>query len=96
MMKNIIFGLLFLPTLTLAQEHVIVEKPVVCDKIETILHSITNEFSEKSIWLGVSGDSNYSLFVNKNGAWTIIQFTDRIACIIGTGEISKQIFDFNS
>ncbi len=95
-MKKFLISVLLLPVLAVAQGPVIVEKTVVCDKIETILNSITNEFSEKSIWLGVSGDSNYSVFVNKNGAWTIIQFTDRIACIIGTGEISRQIFDFNS
>ena len=95
-MKKFLISVLLLPVLAVAQEPVIVEKPVVCDKIETILNTLTKEFSEKPIWLGVAGDSNYSVFVNKKGAWTIIQFTEKVACIIGTGETSRQIFDFNS
>jgi hypothetical protein len=91
-MKKFLVSVLLLPVLSVAQEPVIVEKPVVCDKIEIILNSLTKEFSEKPIWLGESSDSKYSVFVSKSGAWTIIQFTDRIACIIGVGETSGQIF----
>ena len=95
-MKKFLVSVLLLPVLSVAQEPVIVEKPVVCEKVEIILNSLTKEFSEKPVWLGESSDSKYSVFVDKKGSWTIIQFTDKIACILGTGETSKQIFDFNS
>jgi hypothetical protein len=95
-MKKFLVSVLLLPVLSIAQEPVIVEKPVVCEKVEIILNSLTKEFSEKPVWLGESSDSKYSVFVDKKGSWTIIQFTDKIACILGTGETSKQIFDFNS
>lgn len=91
-MKKFLVSVLLLPVLSAAQEPVIVEKPVVCDKIETILNSLTKEFSEKPVWLGDASDSKYSVFVDKNGAWTIIQFTEKVACIIGVGQTSRQIF----
>jgi hypothetical protein len=95
-MKKLLVSVILLPVLAVAQGPVIVEKPVVCEKVEIILNSLTKEFSEKPVWLGESSDSKYSVFVDKKGSWTIIQFTDRMACILGTGETSKQIFDFNS
>ena len=95
-MKKLLVSVILLPVLAVAQGPVIVEKPVVCEKVEIILNSLTKEFSEKPVWLGESSDSKYSVFVDKKGSWTIIQFTDRIACILGAGETSKQIFDFNS
>lgn len=91
-MKNFLISVLLLPVLAVAQEPVIVEKSVVCDKTEIVLNSLIKEFSEKPVWLGNSGDSKYSMFVDKKGAWTIIQFNNRIACIIGAGETSRQIF----
>jgi hypothetical protein len=91
-MKKLLVSVLLLPVLAVAQGPVIVEKPVVCEKVEIILNSLTKEFSEKPIWLGESSDSKYSVFVDKKGSWTIIQFTDKIACIIGAGESSREIF----
>jgi hypothetical protein len=91
-MKKLLVSVILLPVLAVAQGPVIVEKPIVCEKVEIILNSLSNEFSEKPIWLGDANDSKYSVFVSKSGAWTIIQFTDRIACIIGVGESSREIF----
>lgn len=91
-MKNIIFSLLLLPVLALAQEPIIVEKQVVCDKTQTILNSLSKDYAEKPIWLGQASDSRYSIFVSESGAWTIIQFNKDLACIIGAGQSSRQIF----
>jgi hypothetical protein len=91
-MRNIIFSVLLLPALAWAQDPVIVDKKVVCNSIEIVLSTLTEGHSEQPIWIGEGSDSKYSLFTNKRGAWTIIQFSDKIACIIGAGESSREIF----
>jgi hypothetical protein len=91
-MRNIIFSALLLPTLVWAQEPVIVDKKIVCNTTQIILNTLTETFSEKPIWIGEGDDSRYSLFTNKKGSWTIIQFNDTIACIIGAGNSSREIF----
>jgi hypothetical protein len=91
-MRNIIFSVLLLPALAWAQDPVIVDKKVVCNSIEIVLSTLTEGYSEQPIWIGEGADSKYSLFTNKQGAWTIIQFNDKIACIIGAGQSSREIF----
>lgn len=67
-------------------------KKISCTTTEIVLQSLTEEFFEKPIWLGEGSDSLYSIFVSKNGSWTIIQFNNQIACVIGVGKSSKQIY----
>jgi hypothetical protein len=47
--------------------------------------------------LGIQSDAplpKYSLFVNEQSkSWTLIQFDEKIACVLGTGEASTQIFN---
>jgi hypothetical protein len=91
-MRNIIFSVLLLPALAWAQEPVIVDKKVVCTYTRIVLDTLTEDYAEQPIWIGNTSDSKYSLFTNKKGGWTIIQFNDKIACVIGAGESSRQIF----
>ena len=67
-----------------------VKKPLVCDNTETLLKVLSSSnYQEKPIWLGASDEKlvNYSLWVNASTKnWTIVQFNNDIACIIGTGE----------
>jgi hypothetical protein len=67
-----------------------IKKPVICDKTETILKILSSaDYREKPIWLGAADEKlvNYSLWVNASTKnWTIIQFNNDFACIIGTGE----------
>ena len=89
-MFKLLLGVLLLPAVALAQP-VTVEKPVYCDKPEALIRSITgNNYKERPKWLGEDEKSRYSLFVNEEtGSWTIIQFNDKIACVLGVGESSK-------
>ena len=66
------------------------KKEVYCDNTDKLLLILQNgEFEELPIWFG-KGDGkapNYSLMVNqKTKSWTMIQFNNEIACVIGTGD----------
>jgi hypothetical protein len=79
-------------------QSITVKKPVECADTATLLRGLSgSEYKEKPIWLGVdpsSTVSKYSLFVNEETkTWTLIQFDDKIACVLGTGENSTQIFN---
>lgn len=92
-MRNFLLGVLLLPVFAHA-EPVTVEKPVICDKAETVITGLINgDYKEKPIWTGTDEKSRWSIFANdRTKTWTLIQFNDRIACIIGTGEASKLVF----
>jgi hypothetical protein len=92
-MRKFLLGVLLLPALVVAQP-VTVEKPVICEKTELVIESLQKgEYKENPSWIGYDDKSKYALFVNeKTRTWTMIQFNENIACLIGTGEGSKQIF----
>ncbi len=92
-MKKILALLLLVPGFSLAQEPIVADKSVVCSQTKVVLEALREIYKEEPIWLGKGNDrSRYSLFVNpKNGAFTLLQFNDEIACIIGVGESSINI-----
>jgi hypothetical protein len=88
-MKHILIFLTSLITVT-ALAQTTTKKEVYCDNTDKLLLILQNgEFEELPIWFG-KGDGkapNYSLLVNqKTKSWTMIQFNNEIACVIGTGE----------
>lgn len=89
-MYKLILGVLLLPALAYAQP-VTVEKPVVCDKVKNVIEYFSGgDIQEQPFWVGTDQKSRYLMMVNKeNKSWTLIQFNDQIACIIGSGENSK-------
>lgn len=92
-MRNLILGVLLLPAFAQAQP-VTVEKPVVCDKVKNVIEYLSgSDIQEQPFWVGIDKKSRYLMMVNKEtNSWTIIQFNDQIACIIGSGENSKLLF----
>jgi len=79
-------------------QSVTVQKPVECVNTETLFQGlISSNYKEKPIWLGIQSDAplpKYSLFVNEQSkSWTLVQFDEKIACVLGTGEASTQIFN---
>lgn len=92
-MRNFILGILLLPALAFAQP-VTVEKPIVCDTVETVLKTLTGkQYQEQPFWIGVDQTSRYVMLTNiTTGAWTFVQLNDTVACILGTGEKYQQIF----
>ena len=79
-------------------QSVTVQKPIECADTATLLRGLSgSDYKERPIWWGIEPGatvSRYSLFVNEETkSWTLIQFDDKIACVLGTGEASTQIFN---
>jgi hypothetical protein len=79
-------------------QSVTVQKPLECADTATLLRGLSgSEYKEQPIWFGIEPGvtvSRYSLFVNEETkTWTLIQFDEKIACVLGTGEASTQIFN---
>ena len=79
-------------------QSVTVQKPLECADTATLLRGLSgSDYKEKPIWFGIEPGvtvSRYSLFVNEETkSWTLIQFDEKIACVLGTGENSTQIFN---
>jgi hypothetical protein len=77
-----------------SQPPVTIQKKVVCSSISDVVRMIMNEpYTELPIWNGLDSDkkARYSLFHNqKTNTFTIIEFNDKVACILGEG-IESQI-----
>jgi hypothetical protein len=92
--------LLFLTLLAVglvAAQSVTVQKPIECVDTALLLRGLSSsDYKENPIWWGTEPGvtlSRYSLFVNEGTkSWTLIQFDEKLACVLGTGESSTQIF----
>ena len=78
-------------------QSVTVQKPIDCADTAILLQGLgSSDYKEKPIWLGTEPGvtlPKYSLFVNEETkSWTLIQFDEKVACVLGTGESSTQIF----
>ena len=65
-------------------------KPVKCFPLEETLKSLRERWHERLVWSGQGESSNFALFVNSNnGSWTLLQFDNDVACVLGVGHSSK-------
>ena len=95
-MKYLLLPFLLASTL-LAAQPIVIQKPVTCTDTKTLLQGLSgSDYRETPMWLGIEPGAEapkYSVFVNQqNKTWTIIQFNDKLACVLGTGTESTQIF----
>ena len=73
-----------------------INKPVTCENTLLIFQALLEQAGEKPIWVG-KGDgvdtSRTVLLANeKTKSWTIVQFDKNMACVLGSGVGSQQIF----
>ena len=70
-------------------------KTILCGPFETLLKNLKDDdIAEMPIWAGndESQKSQWALFVNrKTRTFTVVQFTDSVACVIGTGTKSYEL-----
>lgn len=97
MIKLLFFNILLTSTFVFAQP-VTIQKPIECVDTETLLRGLAgSNYKEKPVWFGIETGvtlPKYSLFVNEETkSWTLIQFDEKLACIIGIGEASTQMFN---
>lgn len=70
-----------------------VDKSVLCADVKTVIETITGgDYSEQPFWIGRDESSKFVLLVNERSkTWSMVQFNNRIACIIATGDSAKLI-----
>ena len=93
-MKKLFFLLTMLCALNVQGQDTL-DKPVVCMPAKTLFSALTTKYKEKFYWIGKteSEDSKFALLVNaETHTWTIVEFTDNTACILGTGVDYKNLF----
>jgi len=62
------------------------EKPVVCSDLKTVIEYVSSEYHEVPFWNGTDDDSKYILMVNnQTHTWTMIQYNESAACVVGVG-----------
>jgi hypothetical protein len=90
-MQKLAVAFLFgLNTLVANAQIITVEKPVVCSDLKTVIENLSSEYKEEPFWSGTDSLSKFIMMSNKKtGTWTIIQYNDKIACVIGTGDNGK-------
>ena len=70
-----------------------IDKPVNCSDVKTVIEGLSNKYHENPFWVGKSNDSKFILLVNsKTGTWSMVEYNDEIACVIGNGNRANQIF----
>ncbi len=89
-----IFIMVFVITSVLAEPRTI-NKPIVCEETSVVLSTLfSGEYQEFPIWIGIGENTRYSLFANeKTKSWTLIQYDEKIACVLGVGSHYRMVFN---
>lgn len=90
-MRSLLVALLLIPALAWA-EPFRAEKPTVCDTIDAVMQHLTEKYNEVPVWNGRGagkfdeGNSIMMLMNHSTKTWTIIQYNDKVACILAVGD----------
>ena len=89
-MQKIIMTFIFFLTISIAnaQEITNLTKPMKCSEPQTVMNFFVEKHKEAPIWVGKSIHNSYiTLLMNKEtGSWTVIEYDDNVACVLGAGE----------
>jgi hypothetical protein len=71
-----------------AQEVIDLNKPLKCSDAQTVIKYFVDTHKETPVWVGKSvHNTRITLLVNKQtGSWTMIEYDDKLACVLGAGE----------
>ena len=70
-----------------------IDKPVTCSDPKTVIETLSDQYQEQPFWSGRGTESKYVLLVNpKTSTWSIVEYNDKLACVVGTGKGARQIF----
>ena len=67
-------------------------KVVICDAVDKVFRTVFEEFKEKPVWFAkdIPTPTQYVITANaEQDTWTLIQYDDTQACVIGVGTGSK-------
>jgi hypothetical protein len=92
-MKKLMMAFLFClaGSIAHAQEVIDLTKQMKCGKAEVVINHFTQKYNEMPLWVGKSNTGTHiTLLVNKEKrSWTMIEYDDSIACVLGAGETSS-------
>jgi len=83
---------LMLSITCLANAQTKINKELVCDSTDEVFKFILERHQEQPVWIGIADKTMTMLAQNpKSGSWTLIQFNDKLACILGSGRAGKLV-----
>jgi hypothetical protein len=89
-MRTLLFALLASPLIALAQptdQTFESNKPVICGFKSSVIEGLTKNWHEEPIWVARMPPTSIMLLVNAvTKTWTLIEYTDEYACILGNGK----------
>ena len=95
MYRSFLILILLFPLLASAQS-IQINKPVTCDSTLLVFQALLEQAGEKPVWVGKGEGNDTSKTVilanEKTKSWTIVQFDKNMACVLGSGVGSQQIF----
>ena len=71
-----------------AQEIIDLQKPLKCSDTQSVMNYFVDTHKETPVWVGKSvHDTHITLLTNPTtGSWTMIEYGDKIACVLSAGE----------
>jgi hypothetical protein len=89
-MRKIAMAFLFCLTSSIvnAQSIIDLSKPMKCSEPRTVMNYFVDIHKETPIWVGKSvHNTHITLLMNKETrSWTMIEYDDNLACVLGAGE----------
>jgi len=72
-----------------------IKKTIPCGSTKEILAElVSGDYKEVPFWMGEDNTSSYILMVNeKTRSWTLLQYNDETACVLGTGVKHRRVYN---
>lgn len=94
MRKLAVAALFGLTTLLVHAQSFEADKPIVCSDLKSVIELVSGpEFEEQPFWSGQGeAGTKYVLMLNPStGTWTMVQYDNKTACVLGTGLDGKML-----
>ena len=89
-MQKLIMAFLFclISSIAHAQEIVDLNKAMKCSEPQKVMNYFVDMHKETPVWVGKTvHNSHITLLMNRETrSWTMIEYDDRLACVLGAGE----------
>ena len=89
-MQKLIMAFLFclISSIAHAQEIVDLNKAMKCSEPQKVMNYFVDTHKEIPVWVGKTvHNSHITLLMNRETrSWTMIEYDDRLACVLGAGE----------
>ena len=89
-MRNTAMAFLFclISSIAHAQEIIDLNKAMKCSEPQNVMNYFVDKHKETPVWVGKTVHNSYiTLLVNQETrSWTMIEYDDRLACVLGAGE----------